>query len=216
MKDIVLYGCSGFGKEVAYIIQRINEVQPTYRLLGFLDDGEQYYRGVEINGYPWLGRGDWIIDHKDDCVCTCTIGYPKVKANIQRRLAGEGVRFETIIAPDARISPLSEIGTGSVIYGYTSISVNCKVGEGVLLNGRVSIGHDVEIGDYTAIMVGTAISGECRIGSEVLIGGHAFIIPGKKVGDRAIIAAGSVVFTNVKEGTTVLGNPAKRMRELEK
>ena len=216
MKDIVLYGCGGFGKEVAYIIERINAVQPTYRLLGFLDDGARYHLGVEINGYPLLGKGDWIIDHKDDCVCTCTIGIPKVKARIQRKLAEEGVRFETIIAPDARVSPLCEIGAGSVIYGYTSVSVNCKVGEGVLLNGRVSIGHDVEIGDYAAIMVGTAVSGECRIGSEVSIGGHAFIVPEKKVGDRAVIAAGSVVFTNVKEGTTVMGNPAKRMKELEK
>ena len=80
-----------------------------------------------------------------------------------------------------------------------------------MLNGRVSVGHDVKIGDYTTIMVGTGISGGCRIGSQVNIGGHAYIIPGKKVGDNATIAAGSVVFTNVKAGVTVLGNPAKRV-----
>lgn len=215
MKNIVLYGASGFGKEVAYIIERKNKVEHTYDLLGFLDDGEQYHEGVIINGYPWLGTGDWIIDHKDECVCTCTIGYPKTKAKIQRQLTEQGVQFETIIAPDARISPLCSIGSGSVIYGYTSISVNCRIGEGVLLNGRVSVGHDVEIGDYTTIMVGTGISGGCKIGSEVNIGGHAFIIPEKKIGDGATVAAGSVVFTNVKAGTTVLGNPARRMKELE-
>lgn len=215
MKNIVLYGASGFGKEVAYIIERINDIEPTYNLLGFLDDGTQYHEGITINGYPWLGNGNWIIEHKDECLCTCTIGYPKTKARIQRRLTELGVHFETIVAPDARLSPLCEIGSGSVIYGYTSISVNCKIGEGVLLNGRVSVGHDVEIGDFTTIMVGTGISGGCRIGSETNIGGHAFIIPGRKVGDGATIAAGSVVFTNVKSGTTVLGNPAKRMKGLE-
>ena len=215
MKNIVLYGASGFGKEVAYIIERINAVEPTYHLLGFLDDGPQYHEGMLINGYPWLGNGDWILEHKSDCVCTCTIGYPKTKGEIQRRLTKQGVRFETIIAPDSRISSLCEIGAGSVIFGYTSISVNCKIGEGVLLNGRVSVGHDVEIGDYTTVMVGTAISGGCKIGSEAKIGGHVFIIPEKKVGDNATVTAGSVVFTNVKPGITVLGNPAKRMRELE-
>ena len=215
MKNIVLYGAGGFGKEVAYIIERINEAKPTYRLLGFLDDGSQYHEGITINGYPWLGTSNWILEHKDECVCTCTVGNPKTKAEIQRRMTEQGVCFETIIAPDARISPLCEIGEGSVIYGYVSISVNCRIGKGVLLNGRVSVGHDVEIGDYTAIMVGTAISGGCKIGNETNIGGHAFIIPKKKIGDGATVAAGSVVFTDVKAGTTVLGNPAKRMKEME-
>ncbi|MBR3108789.1 MAG: acetyltransferase [Clostridia bacterium] len=215
MKNIVLYGASGFGKEVAYIIERINDAKPTYNLLGFIDDGTKYCNGVEINGYPWLGRVDWILDHKEECLCTCTIGYSKTKAQIQQRLKEQGVRFETIIAPDARLSPLCTVGAGSVIYGYTSISVNCTIGEGVLLNGRVSVGHDVEIGSYTTVMVGTGISGGCKIGSEVSIGGHAFILPERIIGDGATVAAGSVVFTNVKAGMTVLGNPAKRMKELE-
>ena len=190
---------------------------PTYNLLGFLDDGNQYHEGIEIeiNGYPWLGRGDWILAHKDTCLCTCTIGYPGIKAKIQKRLSEQGVQFETIIAPDARLSSLCTIGKGSVIYGYTSISVNCSIGEGVLLNGRVSVGHDVTIGDFTTIMVGTGISGGCQIESEVNIGGHVFIVPGKTIGKRATLAAGSVVFTNVKPGTTVLGNPAVRMKALE-
>lgn len=215
MKDIVLYGASGFGKEVAYIIERINKIDHRYRLLGFLDDGAQYYKGATINGYPWLGQGDWIIEHKDDCLCTCTIGYPKTKAKIQRNLMEKGVRFESIIAPESRLSELCEIGMGSVIYAAVNVSVNCSIGQGVLLNSRVTVGHDAVIGDYTTIMVGTGISGCCRIGSEVNIGGHVFVIPGRKVGDSATLAAGSVVFTNVKAGTTVLGNPAKRMKELE-
>ena len=64
-------------------------------------------------------------------------------------------------------------------------------------------------------MPGTGISGGCVIGNEVDIGGHAYIVPGRKVGDGAKIAAGSIVFTNVKAGTIVLGNPAKRMKGLE-
>ena len=107
------------------------------------------------------------------------------------------------------------IGAGCVLYWNVGVSVNCKIGDGVLLNDSVKLGHDVVIGDYTAIMPGTSISGGCVIGEEVNIGGHAFVVPGKKVGNKARIAAGSVVFTNVRAGTTVLGNPARRMKELE-
>ncbi len=216
MKKLVLFGAGGFGREVAGIlIRNINLKNPTYELLGFIDDGEQYHEGVMIDGYPWLGRRDWIIAHKEDVFCTCTVGDAKAKAVIQRELTDQGVRFETIIAKTAYIASSAEIGPGCVLYGSATVSVNCRIGAGVLLNDSVCLGHDVVIGDYTSIMSGTGISGCCTIGSEVEIGGHAFIIPGKKVGDRAHIAAGSIVFSNVKAGTTVLGNPAKRFRAIE-
>ena len=54
MKNIVLYGASGFGREVAYIIERINKISPTYNLLGFLDDGDGFDKNTDIrekNGY---------------------------------------------------------------------------------------------------------------------------------------------------------------------
>ena len=215
VKKIVLIGAGGFGKEVAVIIEGINRREKKYELLGFLDDGERYGPGTVINGYPWLGRTDWILAHKDEVVCNCTISDAKTKAAIQRGLAAQGVRFETIIAPTAGVANYSEVGDGCVLYWNVGVSVNCKIGDGVLLNDGVTVGHDAVIGDYTSVMPGTGISGGCRIGEQVNIGGHAFIVPGKRVGDNARVAAGSVVFSNVRAGTTVLGNPAKRMRELE-
>ena len=215
VKKIVLIGAGGFGKEVAYILEKINRQQKSYELLGFLDDGKQFHSGFDINGIPWLGDSTWILAHKDEVVCNCTIGNASVKARIQRNLTEQGVRFETIIDKTAKIAKYTEIGPGCVLYGNVGVSVNCRVGAGVLLNEGVVVGHDTVIGDFTTIMSGTGISGACTIGEEVNIGGHAFIVPGKKIGDKARIAAGSIVFSNVRAGTTVLGNPAKRMRELE-
>lgn len=215
IKKIVLIGAGGFGREVASIIEVLNSIRPRYELLGFLDDGEQFHEGVIINGYPWLGKKEWILKHKDDVYCTCTIGSASVKAAIQSQLMEKGVQFETIIAYGGYVGPYTEIGPGCVFYGNVIISVNCKIGAGVLLNQSVNIGHDSIIGDYTTIMPATGISGCCKIGTEVSIGGHAFVIPGKKIGDKATIAAGSIVFSNVKPETTVLGNPAKRIRAIE-
>ena len=216
LKKIVLIGAGGFGREVAAsLIRTINWYKPTYDFLGFLDDGPGFHSGMEIDGYPWLGNRNWILDHKDEVCCTCTIGSAELKKQIQTELTDKGVRFETIIETTSYVAPHTTIGPGCVLYGGVRISVNCTIGAGVLLNDGVKIGHDVTIGDYTSIMPDTGISGGCCIGEQVDIGGHAFIIPGKKVGDKARIAAGSIVFSNVRAGTTVLGNPAKRMKELE-
>ena len=118
MKKLVLLGAGGFGREVAAsILPFMNQREPSYELIGFIDDGEQYHAGMMIDGYPWLGRQDWILDHKDDVYCTCTIGSAKKKAEIQRKLTRQGVRFATLIGKRVYVASDSVIGPGSVIYG---------------------------------------------------------------------------------------------------
>ena len=55
MKDLIIIGASGFGREVAWLVERINKINPTWNLLGFLDDNEKI-QGKEINGYKVLGK----------------------------------------------------------------------------------------------------------------------------------------------------------------
>lgn len=214
-QKIVLFGAGGWGKEVAELIAEVNRRKPTYHLLGFIVE-EQYYKPNQmINGLPLLGTERWLLEHKEEVFCNCTIGVAKEKARIQKSLMEKGVRFETIKAWNAVVPETTEVGVGCILSKRVELSVNCKIGDGVLLNAGVMVGHDTTIGDYTCIMPTTDISGNCQIGREVTIGGHVYLIPKRKVGDRAKIAAGSIVFTNVKSGTTVLGNPAKRMEGLE-
>ena len=53
------------------------------------------------------------------------------------------------------------------------------------------------------------------IGREVWIGGGAIVLPGVTIGDGVIIGAGSVVTRDVPEGATVVGNPARVLRQPE-
>ncbi len=215
-KKLVLYGASGFGREIAELVKGVNRREETYELLGFIDDGVQFDTGDVIGGYQWLGRRDWIYEHLGENIFyTCTIASPAAKARIQDELTRDGCRFETLAPRSVFIPESAQLGPGCVLYPDVAISVDCRIGAGVLLNTGVTLGHDCVIGDYTTVMPATGISGGCTLGREVNVGGHAFIVPGRKIGDRATVAAGSIVFTNVRAGTTVLGNPAKRMKALE-
>lgn len=215
MKRLVLYGAGGFGREAAYMVGVINYNFPgTYWMLGFLVDKEYYQPNQVVDGFPVLGTEEWLLKNKD-VKCICTIADNKARERIQTNLTEQGVQFETLIAPYLPIPPSAKIGKGCVLGGHVSISVGTQIGDGVFLNSSVNIGHDVVIGNYSSIMPNSDISGNCHIGERVMIGGHAYVTPHRKIGDDARIAAGSIVFNNVKAGTTVLGNPAKRMPELE-
>ena len=215
VKNLVLFGAGGLARETIPVINAINAVKPTYHLLGFCVEENYYTPNTMVGDYPLLGSEQWLIENKSRVVCCCAVGTPSIRARVQKKLQAEGVIFETVIAPSASIGERNKIGVGCLLSRNASISCDCTVGDGVFINGGSGIGHDVTLGDYTCMMSGVGIAGHCTVGEEVYIGGHVFITPNRRIGNRATVAAGSVVFTHVKEGTTVLGNPAKRMTALE-
>lgn len=218
MKDIVLFGAGGLGREAAMMIEySINAVHPnTYRHIGYIVDEKYAKPGTNINGLPVLGGMDWLVKHKDDVVCALTIAENHVeKEKVFHRLDEQGVRIESLIAANTFVPPTCKIGRGCYIAEGCLLSVNSEIGDGVFINSRCLCGHDVSIGEFSVLFPRVTVSGRCKIGKHVLIGGASYIVPDRKIGDGAVVAAGSVVFTNVRAGTKVLGNPARRMKELE-
>ena len=58
MKDIAIYGAGGFGKEVACLINRINEKDPSWNLIGFFDDNPAKKGQMVSHFAPCLGGID--------------------------------------------------------------------------------------------------------------------------------------------------------------
>lgn len=212
MKKLVLYGAGGFAREVAFMIERINQAKPTYDLLGFVVDEEYYVPDTMIHGYPVIGTGDWLVEHKDEVVCTCVIGEPPARREeIQEKYEALGVKFETLISPDVEMHESVKIGDGCIVCWRTTFTVDIEIGKGTLINGRNAFGHDAKVGNYCSIFADCSINGHVKIGDRVKVGGKSYFCPKVKIGDDATVAAGSVVFTNVKAGRHVIGNPAKRI-----
>lgn len=218
MKKIVIFGAGGLGRETINLIQfRINGIYPnSYELLGFVVEEKYYKPDTVIDGYPLLGTEKWIIDHRDDVCCVIAIGdYSLERERIFHMLDDSGVQLETLIAGNATVAPTASVGKGCYIGNGVLLSAGVVVGDGTFINSRCMFGHDVKIGDFCTFYPRATVSGYCAFGKHARIGGASYIVPHIKVGENAVIAAGSVVFSNVKAGTTVLGNPAKRMRALE-
>ena len=78
MKDIVIIGAGGVGRETALIIKQINELQPTWNLIGFIDDNQSIW-GKVINGYRVIGGIDSLKTLSQDTYIVIAIANYKVK-----------------------------------------------------------------------------------------------------------------------------------------
>ena len=196
MKDIVIIGAGGIGREVAWIIEEINEVNPIWNIIGFVDDNSEMW-GKELNGYRVLGGLDILDKLESKPEVIVAIANCRVKKDIVSRLNGK-FDFATVIYPSVRISRFIEIGQGSIIYPGVIFTVNTKIGNHVVISGNCGIGHDTVIGDYSSVLWGSYFSGYDVVGEECFVGVGVKFIQGIKVGSGRKVEAGTVVIEDVK------------------
>ncbi len=212
MKEIVIIGAGDFGREVTWLIEEINKVEPTYHIAGYLDDDPEK-RGKAINGYKVLGKISELSEfHKKNPICAI---IAMQDGTIRKRIVEmfpDFKEWETLIHPSVDIADTAKIGCGCVICAKSILSLNTIIGDHCLFNVSVIIGHDGEIGNYVTIMSGSCICGHVKIDDEAYIATNSTIIPKIKIGARAKVGAGSSVIQNIKDGYSVMGVPAKVIR----
>lgn len=209
MKDLIIMGAGGLGRELAQWIQDINAKKPTWNLIGFIDDNPKSLDGY-LTDYKVIGSiSDW--QPTENQVFACAIAQPNVKQKTTQMLKARGAVFATIIHPTASIGEHNLIGEGFVAYPNAVVTTNVTIGDFVTLLSS-AVGHDAVVGSYTTICSFCDITGGVHVGSYVWMGTHSAIIPGRTVGNNAMLSAGSVIMTDVAEGDKMLGNPARRMK----
>lgn len=213
MKDIAIYGFGGFGREVACVIQAINEIEPTWNLIGFFDDW--HVEGEENRYGKVLGGIDVVNRYPQKLSVVMAIASPCVLQKLTREMVNPNIEFPNIIAPNVLFFDQEsvEMGQGNVITYGGRVSCGVKFGDFNLLNGCVSLGHDVQIGSYNMLQPEVRVSGESIIGDSNFFGVRSIILQGIRIGNNTRIGAGSVVIRKTKDGMLYFGNPAKLMKE---
>lgn len=206
MKDIVIIGAGGVGRETAWIIEQINMRNPTWNIIGFVDDNEEIWDS-QINGYKVIGNLSWLNALENKPYVIIAIANYKVKKSIVNKLC-DRFQFATIIHPDVYLNRTVEIGKGSIVYPGVIMTINISIGNHVIVSPKCGIGHDSIIKDYVSLLWNVNVSGFDIIEEGVLIGSGATIIQGKNVGKGAIVGAGAVVINTIQENTINVGIPS--------
>ena len=210
MKDIAIFGAGGFGKEVASLINWINSTDPTWKLVGFFDDGVE--KGRQISHYgKVLGGMTELNAWETPLDLAVAIGNPKSLHGVIGRIINRNISYPNVIAPNFGISDKKSfsIGEGNIIGSGCAVSVDVKIGNFNIFNADIVMGHDAEICNYNVLMPDIRVSGEVKIGECNLIGVGSIILQQIKVGNDVHLGAGAVLMTKPKDGCTYIGNPAK-------
>lgn len=209
MKNLLIIGARGWGREVYDISKACIEAGADFTVKGFLDDKFDALEGYD-NYPPIIGPVESYQVQPDD-VFICALGdvnYKKLYADIILKKGGE---FISLVHPTAVIGTNAKIGKGCVVGAFANLSNDTSIGNFVTISIRSGMGHDTIIGDYSHIGGSCSISGFVTIGKSVTMHPGCVMVPHRKIDDNSVIGTGSVVLGNVKANTTVFGNPAKKI-----
>ena len=218
MKDFVIIGSGGFGREVAEIAKTIKKEKKNLNFIGFIDDNEELH-GKMINDVPILGNLEWINDSYDgnELFFACAVGEPSVKKKVVERALKRGYIPHSLIHPSVRMCYDVSVGEGTILCPGTIITTNITIGNHVIINQMCSIGHDAIIEDFVTINPLAAISGGVHLKEGVFIGTSASVLQYIEIGEWSVIGAGASVIKNQESYVVAVGVPAvvKKRRNIE-
>ena len=211
-KKLYIIGAGGFGREVAWLVERINSRKGEWNLVGFIDDNPAVADTL-VGGVPVVGTIDSLLDLDSEAWCVCAIGSVGVRRQIIKKLENcSNLHFPILLDPDVSFSSSVSIGEGSIICAGSIITVDVSIGRHVIVNLNCTVGHDAEIGDFTTVAPSVDICGHVTIGECCNIGVGAQIIQGITIEHDSVVGAGAVVVRDASISGTYVGVPARLIK----
>ena len=209
MKDIIIIGAGGHGREIAWLSRRCGR-----SVRGFLDNTPNK-QGANICGVPVLGKLDQCLSFLE-CEFVIAIGAPRARKKIIENIfQGKNIQYATLIDPTAIIGENIEIQEGSMICAGTILTIDVQLGKHCIVNTNAVLSHGVIIGDYVTVAPNVSVSGDVTLGEMVEVGANATIREKVSIQNGAMVGMGAVVTQNISKNHVVVGNPAKFLKLLD-
>jgi len=206
MKNLLIIGARGFGRDIYYLALQCPGYQKEYDIKGFLDDKKEALDAFD--SYPPIidSVENYLIREND--VFVCALGDVKHKKLYIQMILEKGGTFISLIHPTVIVDSNSKIGKGCIVLQYATLGSGSVIEDYVLIQISTIVAHDVKIGNYSRVDCHAVCTGGVVIEDEVTIHTSAVINQKVQVCKGASVGAGSFVIRKVKEYSTVYGNPA--------
>jgi sugar O-acyltransferase (sialic acid O-acetyltransferase NeuD family) len=212
--NLLIYGASGFGREVAAWAERASWGDRPVRVLGFIDDQtpERSINGRRVsrlNEAARLHAGTFVV---------VAVGRPELRERLVARAEAAGLTTAPpLIHPSVEYDrDHVSIGDGTVLCPGTTLTTNIEIGRHVQINLHCTVAHDVELGDFVTLSPGCHISGRVKVGRGAFAGTGVVTLNGEAdrplvIGEGAVLGAGAAVIKDVPPNVMVFGVPARSL-----
>jgi len=205
---VVILGGGGHARVVISVL-RANDVT----VAGFTDPNPN----VRVGGALHLGDDEVLATLNRDVVMVVnglgSIGSTSPRERVYERAVALGFRFHPLVHKSASVAADVVLGVGVQVMAGAIVQTGVSIASNVLINTGAVIDHDCTLESHCHIAPRTVLSGEVTVGRGAHIGTGATIRQGIRVGPGAIVGAGAVVVNDVPEGCTVVGVPARPLKE---
>lgn len=167
------------------------KASPVLRIIG---DGEH---AEVVREAALEGRGGDFIG----------IGDPGTRQRVASELPL--AEWSTVVHPRAIVSPDATLRPGVFVAAGAVINRGAVIGHHAIVNTGAIVEHDVKVAEFVNIGPGVVIGGGARIGNLVTLGLGCRIRDHVTVGHRSMVGMGAVVVSDVPDGVTVMGCPAR-------
>ena len=208
MKKLVIIGAGGMGRTIYSNALECVGYGDSFVIKGFIDDNVEALDNFK--SYPSIiGTIKDYVPAEND-VFVSSIGGNS-RRSCMEEIISRGGEFIELIHKTARIYTNAQLGKGNFIGAYSVIGNDAIVGDYNMIQSYSVIGHDAKIGSWNRIDTHVTCVGGIVIEDNVNIHTGAIISHNVRVENGAHVGAGSFVIRKVKAGTTVFGNPAKKL-----
>jgi len=203
--EVYVIGAGGHAKVV------ISSLQAQGVSVGGIFDDDASKWGGRVLGALVLGGVDAALEYKNAGRFILAIGDNVRRAELAKLLAE--LSWATVVHPAAYVDSSVRLGLGTVVFAGAVVQPETKIGRHCIINTGATVDHDCEIGDYAHLAPGSHLAGGVIVGSRAMLGIGVTVLPGMRIGEQAVVGAGSVVTNDVDANKTVVGVPARPLRE---
>lgn len=129
------------------------------------------------------------------------------------RLQAAGISVATVIHSHSVISPHAMIGEGGLVVAGAVVNIDARLGLGCIINTAATVDHDCVLGDGVHVCPGAHLAGDVQVGESSWLGIGCAVRQGIRIGAGVTVGAGAVVVSDVPDGLTVVGVPARPFRK---
>jgi sugar O-acyltransferase (sialic acid O-acetyltransferase NeuD family) len=211
MKLFGIYGAGGCGRGIMPLARQ--QLAKGDKLV-FIEDGAA---GTIINGVEALTFDQFVAERAAERYAAVAIANSERRTFLAQRCEAAGVPFFSVWAPNSIRMDSVDVGDGALISPFVTFTSNIRIGRHFHANLYSYVEHDCVIGDYVTFAPRVCCNGNVTIGDHAYIGAGAIIRQGRggaplTIGDGAVVGMGAVVTRNVPAGATVVGIPARPIR----